>query len=203
MNIAKLRDKVLGAKWRVTSLLGRFYLKFHGVVVGDDVKILGWVSLYRGQGDGVAVGNRVVFSSDNNANPINKSDFLKLALLSSEATISIGDDSGVSSCVIAAKNSVTIGCRVLIGAGVKIMDTDFHLIEPYDRRYNRQRKEIPTSPVTIGDDVWLGAGAMILKGVTIGNGSIIAAGAIVTSDIPPGVIAGGTPARVIKHIDIK
>lgn len=194
MNISNIRDKFLGAKWLVTSFLGRLYLKLHGVAVGENIKIFGWVALYRGQGAGIVVGRRVVFSSDTNANPINRKDFLKLALLSSDAKIYIGDDSGVSSCVIAAKKSVTIGCRVLIGAGVTIMDTDFHLIDPYDRRYNRQKKEVPTSPVTIGDDVWLGAGAIILKGVTIGDGSIIAAGAIVASDIPPGVIAGGTPA---------
>jgi acetyltransferase-like isoleucine patch superfamily enzyme len=52
--------------------------------------------------------------------------------------------------------------------------------------------------VTIGDEVWLGASVIVLPGVTIGNGSVIAAGAVVTKDIPPGVVAGGVPARVIR-----
>lgn len=198
-----LRDKFLGVKWAVSGLVARFFLKAHGVLMGKSVKILGWVSLYRGQGTGVVVGSRVVFSSDNNANPLNKSSPLKLALLSRDAKIFIGDDSGVSSCVIAARASVKIGCRVLVGADVTIMDTDFHLIESCDRRYNKQRKDIPTSPVTIGNDVWIGAGATILKGVTIGDGSIIAAGAVVANDIPSGVIAGGIPAKVIKCINIE
>jgi acetyltransferase-like isoleucine patch superfamily enzyme len=57
---------------------------------------------------------------------------------------------------------------------------------------------ISTRPVTIGDDVWIGHGAVILSGVSIGEGSIIAAGAVVTGDIPAFVMAGGVPAKIIK-----
>lgn len=193
--------KALRLKWIVLTVLSNLYLKLCGVYIGKSVQILGWVTLYHARGEGVHIGDRVVMASDCDANPLNSNACVKLALLSSDAMILIGDDSGVSSCIIAARNSVKIGRRVLIGAGVTIMDTDFHLIEPHDRRYNKQRKEIPTSPVNIGDDVWLGAGSTILKGVTIGDGTVIAAGAIVTSDIPSGVIAGGIPAKVIKCID--
>ncbi|MDX2046776.1 MAG: DapH/DapD/GlmU-related protein [Chitinophagaceae bacterium] len=55
-----------------------------------------------------------------------------------------------------------------------------------------------TKPVIIGDHVWIGTGAIILKGVHIGNGSVITAGAVVTKDVPPGCLAGGVPAKVLQ-----
>jgi acetyltransferase-like isoleucine patch superfamily enzyme len=57
----------------------------------------------------------------------------------------------------------------------------------------------PTAPVTIGDHVWLGTRAIILKGVTIGDGALVAAGAVVTKDVPPKTLVGGVPARVIRE----
>lgn len=96
---------------------------------------------------------------------------------------------------IAAAQSVRIGARCLIGTYVIIMDNDFHRLEP-ERRY-----EMPESkPITIGDDVWLGARVIVLGGVTIGDGSCIGAGSVVAHDIPPRSLAVGVPARVIRTL---
>ena len=80
-----------------------------------------------------------------------------------------------------------------------ILDSDFHPLDP------RQRRIHPTAaansiPIHIGCDVFIGARAIILKGVTIGDGAVIAAAAVVTKDVPPGSIVGGNPARVIGSI---
>jgi len=75
------------------------------------------------------------------------------------------------------------------------MDNDFHRLEP------ERRNERPDSaPIILEDNVWLGARVIVLKGVTIGEGSVIGAGSVVTKDIPPRSLAVGMPAKVIKTL---
>ena len=91
---------------------------------------------------------------------------------------------------------IEIGRECLIAEFVSIYDSDFHEIDPGRRRAS----DGPSAPVKIGDRVWLGSRVMVLKGVEIGDDSVIAAGAVVTNSIPPGVIAAGVPAKVIRSI---
>ena len=96
---------------------------------------------------------------------------------------------------IAAHERVTIGERCLIGTHAIIIDNDFHRIEP------ERRLEPPESrPITIEDNVWLGARVIVLGGVTVGAGSCIGAGSVVIDDIPPRSLAVGVPARVIRKL---
>lgn len=90
---------------------------------------------------------------------------------------------------------VHIGDRVMIAPNVTIT-TAGHPVHPDVRRGGRQF----SLPVHIGDDVWIGSQVVVLPGVTIGAGSVVAAGAVVTRDVPPGVVAGGVPARVLRAI---
>ncbi|WP_212536880.1 acyltransferase [Thetidibacter halocola] len=98
--------------------------------------------------------------------------------------------------VIGCNAVITVGRDVMIAQAVTIRDTD-HAFDRTDIPMNRQG--ITTAPILIGDDVWIGHGAAILKGVTIGTGAIVAAGAVVTRDVAPYDIVGGVPARVIGH----
>lgn len=111
--------------------------------------------------------------------------------------ITIGDDVGMSGCSITALQSVKIGNRVLVGAGVLIVDTDAHPLHPEDRL-----RGLPPaiSPVEIADDVFIGARAIILKGVHVGQGAVIGAGSVVTSDVPAFKIAAGNPARIVAEV---
>jgi maltose O-acetyltransferase len=84
----------------------------------------------------------------------------------------------------------------LIGDQVTILDCDFHEISPI----TRMNGVGPIEPVVIGDNVWLGSRVMVLKGVTIGENSVVAAMSVVTKSIPPNSIAVGNPARVIRSI---
>lgn len=111
------------------------------------------------------------------------------------AKVVIGDYVGISGCTISAANSITIGNHVLIGSGVAIVDQDAHAIDPVERR--KGTGKIKTAPVVIEDDVFIGARAIILKGVTIGRGSVIGAGAVVPKSIPAYSIAVGNPAKVV------
>lgn len=90
---------------------------------------------------------------------------------------------------------VTIGSRVMIAPNVTVTVTG-HPIHPELRSGMAQF----SAPVVIEDDVWIGAHVVILPGVTIGAGSVVAAGAVVTKDVPPGTVVGGVPARVLRPI---
>lgn len=110
----------------------------------------------------------------------------------SHSIIRIGSGSTiVNGTEIISREKVTIGKKCLIGPRCMIVDSDFHGINPNERRGGL------TSPVTLGDNVWLGMGVTILKGVTIGDDAVVGAGSIVTKDIQPGGITAGNPARII------
>jgi len=107
------------------------------------------------------------------------------------ASVTIGDDThfdGDSRLICAERISIGSGCA--IAWGVLIMDTDFHRVD------GRASCDAPTS---IGDRVWIGASAMILKGVTVGDGAVIAAGAVITRDVPAGALFAGNPARLVRE----
>jgi acetyltransferase-like isoleucine patch superfamily enzyme len=91
---------------------------------------------------------------------------------------------------------IRIGARALLGSYVEIFDSDFHDLRPDRRRDGQPRR----APVELGEDVFVGDGVKILKGVSIGAHSVIGAGSVVTSSIPEGVIAAGNPARVIRTL---
>ncbi len=90
---------------------------------------------------------------------------------------------------------VTIGDDVQIGPGVQIL-TATHPLEPEPRRDKWEAAQ----PVTIGDNVWLGGGVIVGPGVTIGADTVVGAGSVVTRDLPPRVLAVGSPARVIREL---
>lgn len=119
--------------------------------------------------------------------------------------IRIGNNVGMSQTAICAVGAdIIIGNHTLLGGGVKIYSSDFHSMLYIDRRIiNTDRNNRSCASVMIGDDCFIGAGTIILKGVTIGNRSIIGAGSVVTKSIPADCIAGGNPCRVIKYINNK
>lgn len=114
-----------------------------------------------------------------------------------DSIISIGAETILSNNVaVVAMESITIGRACLIGDQTQIFDCDFHEIDP-ERRH--QGHGI-TQPVVIEDNVWLGSRVLVLKGVTIGKNSVIAAGSVVTRSIEANVVAAGVPARPLRSI---
>ena len=101
----------------------------------------------------------------------------------------------MSGCTVCAAQRVTIGDDCLLGVDVLIADTDFHRVAPEGRRWRRDG--VRTAPVEIGDNVFIGARAMVLKGVTIGEGAVVGAGSVVVDDVPAGAVVAGAPARVL------
>lgn len=99
-----------------------------------------------------------------------------------------------------AAQSVRIGRNVLIASNVLVTDSD-HIIEPAGLPVTKNNKFI-THPVVIEDNCWIGQNAAILKGVTIGQGSIVGANSVVTHNVPSHSVVAGNPARIIKNIDV-
>ena len=115
------------------------------------------------------------------------------------ALIKIGNGTCVNNNFVAISEhkSITIGENVLIGTFVEIYDSNFHGLEPERRNISSPEE---ASEVVVEANVFIGSNVRILKGVTIGRGSVIANGSIVTKSIPPGVVAGGNPAKVLKQL---
>lgn len=98
-------------------------------------------------------------------------------------------------CSISASLLVTIGPRCNIGSLVILMDNDFHSVDP-----DRRDEPPPSAPIILEENVWVGVRAVILRGVTIGAGSVVAAGSVVSKDVPPRSLVGGVPARLIRKL---
>jgi acetyltransferase-like isoleucine patch superfamily enzyme len=121
----------------------------------------------------------------------------------------IGDFTLLNGAIIMAEEKIVIGSHCLISWNVGIADCDFHPLEPAQRLIDARalapfykdrppRPSLKTAPVNICDNVWIGMNATILKGVTIGENSVVAAGSVVTKDVPPNTVVAGNPATVVK-----
>ncbi|MGW5321820.1 acyltransferase [Rhodococcus pyridinivorans] len=117
------------------------------------------------------------------------------------ARIEIGAHAGISGAAICAAFKISIGNQVLLGSNVTIVDTDFHPIYSLNRRYAPIPTPRPEDQIEIHDNVFVGANSIILKGVTIGKNSVVGAGSVVTSDVPPNSVVAGNPARQIKFME--
>jgi acetyltransferase-like isoleucine patch superfamily enzyme len=116
-----------------------------------------------------------------------------------ESVIEIGDGVQINNNAFIKSDGpgIRIGARALLGSEVTIYDSDFHDLRPDRRRGGRPRM----GAVELGEDVFVGDGVKILKGVSVGAHSVIGAGSVVTASIPEGVIAAGNPARVIRPLE--
>lgn len=110
------------------------------------------------------------------------------------ARLVIGDNCRINGALLSVGHEIRIGNNCRIAPFVHILDGDFH--DLLDRE-----AEGRSAPIVLEDDVWLTTRSMVLKGVRIGRGAVVAAGAIVTKDVPPYTVVAGVPARVIKKIE--
>ena len=174
-------------------------LKREGLVFHKGVTFYGMPIISMRHGSTVSIGENVAMVSHSAFTALGVARPCILRTLTPQATISIGKNTGLSGAVICAASSVFIGNECLFGADVMVADTDFHPLEPKNRRF-ADLAAVRAERVEIGDNVFIGARCIILKGVTIGANSVIGAGSLVVSDIPSGVVAAGVPARVLRQI---
>jgi len=145
----------------------------------------------------IRFGNNVRINSGIAANPAGGTRMIMVALDGAE--IIVGDHTGMSNATIIAAASIRIGQHVYLGAGCTLYDTDFHSVHHTDRINGNSN--IKTAPVVVGDRVFVGAHAIVLKGVTIGDDAVIGAGSVVARNVPAGEIWAGNPAKFIRKLE--
>lgn len=174
-------------------------LKRSGVAAGDNVILKGKPVIMKFTGT-IRIGNNVTLRSDDYG--YHASIYAPTRLMTDtneDATIEIGDNTRINGASIHATKRISIGANCLIAANVTIIDSDGHGVHPSERTLSNPEP----LPVIIENNVWIGINSIILKGVRIGENSVIGAGSVVTKSIPADCFAAGNPARVIKFFDDK
>lgn len=175
----------------MSTLWMKWILKLRGIQFGSSILFYGATKIKKASSARIIIGRNCSFRSNSTSNLIGINRPCILSALTSEAFLEIGDYCGFSGTVIGCFSKVKLGNGVRCGANTLITDSDWHLD---DVRSSSPR------PIFIHDNVWLGVNVTIMKGVTIGENSVIGAGSVVTKDIPANVVAAGNPCRVLKEL---
>jgi acetyltransferase-like isoleucine patch superfamily enzyme len=181
-----------------TLPLARLTFMLNGVAWQDGWRIYGAPIIQRHAGSTITIGRNLTLRSWYASNPLGVVRRTLLCTWARGAQLIIGDNVGMTGAVIVAQTRVEIGNHVWIGANSTIVDTDFHPLAPEARCIAPTAGE--SAPIVIEDDVFIGMWAIILKGVRIGRGAVIGAGAVVTRDVPAGAVAAGNPARLVRQM---
>jgi acetyltransferase-like isoleucine patch superfamily enzyme len=182
----------------ISTLRSKQSLWLQECAVGEDFATSGHCSFKARLAESIRIGNHVRLLAGWRSNRVGLSGPVLLQTFGT-GIIEIGDYSGGSACVLSSRSKITIGKHVNLGGNVRIFDHDFHALDPELRRLplNEQAPHIRSKPISIGDDVFVGANSIILKGTSIGARSIVAAGSVVFSgDYPSDCVIGGNPAVV-------
>jgi len=164
------------------------------------VKLLGFPIVHKAPGSRIIIGKNVTLVSDAKHNIAGINHSVILATLTSSAIIKIGDGSGCSGSVLCAVKSIDIGKHVALGANCKIYDSDFHPVQPGKRLNQSSILDAKSAPVTIADHVWISEGALVLKGVEMGFGSVLSAKSVLTVNAKPLSVYVGNPAIFVREI---
>ena len=174
-----------GVRFAKSTIVTRYLMR--GVnVLGVGVRIEGLAPKIENLRGNIILGDDIMFAAPRTAIYLG---------VEPDATLSIGDESWINDGVwFGCTKRISLGRRVLLGPGVRILDSNYHdLIERWKRP--------PGRPVTIDDDVWIASDAIILPGVTIGRGAVVGAKSVVREDVAPYTVVAGSPARLVKTLD--
>lgn len=179
-------------RWAIQSFLD-------GAVVGSGCRLTGraWC-VNSGPKANIRIGDHVICRG-----LVRSEDFHPGEIIIGDE-VYLGDDT-----ILSSAERIKIGRGTMLAHGVHVFDNDSHPLHADLRERDRRiavgiesgpRDDIVSAPIEIGEDAWIGFNSIILKGVRIGRGSVIAAGSVVTADVPPDTIVAGNPARVVREI---
>lgn len=195
--IEKIWLKILIEYWNFTIPL---LLKLKGVELGHGVTFYGMPIVHKCLNSRIIIRDNVVLCSDSRFTALGINHPVVLRTIENESCIIIGNNTGMSGGSICAAKLVEIGDEYLLGANVIIADTDFHAINPSRRRFNKSSSSILSSSISIENNVFIGVDSIVLKGVKVGENSIIGAKSVITSDVPSNTIFAGNPSHKIRNI---
>ena len=199
-------NKIWDTPWKVQNELRRRVLypmvrlifAWNGISWGRGWRIFGLPIIQKHRRSRMNFGPGLQLRSFVRSNPLGPNHPVLLTTWRKESCLEVGANFAMTGGALCASSRIIIGSNVTVGANSIIVDTDFHPIGPEGRRMNPA--EGKTADVIIGDDVFIGMNCLILKGVTIGRGSLVGAGSVVTKNVPPGMIVAGNPALPVRAL---
>jgi acetyltransferase-like isoleucine patch superfamily enzyme len=197
--------RALDTPWKIWNEVGRWLtypavrLLFarNGIPWGAGCRFFGVPIIQKHRRSQMRFGPGLQLRSSVRANPLGPNHPVMLTTWRENACLQVGADFAMTGGAICAAERIVIGDRVTVGANSTIVDTDFHPLDVQSRRLDGAAGR--SDPVVIEDDVFIGMNCLVLKGVSIGQGSVIGAGSVVTRDVPPGVIVAGNPAQLVRE----
>jgi acetyltransferase-like isoleucine patch superfamily enzyme len=188
----------LALSWLRTcaGMLWRFEAKRRGAIFEGAARFEGRPIITLAPGSRMVLGDGLRLNSATRSNPLACFQPCVLRTLAEGAELILEENVGLSGTVICAGKGIRIGEGTIAGSGAMILDNDFHALHPEHGWLNEYVAN--ARPIRIGKYVFIGARAIILKGVTVGDRALIGAGAVVTQEVPADYIAAGNPARVFE-----
>ena len=180
------------------KILPALMMKLQGITYGKNCVFKGIPIIAKSRSAVIQIGDKCRMNSGILANLVGMYQ-RTIVVARGNGFVKIGNNVGISGTTIYAREAITIGDNCLIGANTKIIDNDFHPVDP-DIRLSTPNDNIASAPVKLGNNVFIGCNSLVLKGVTIGDNSVIGAGSVVVKNIPANSVAAGNPAKVIKQI---
>lgn len=190
--------RIWGVRKLTHLLLNAWFNARYARRLGNTVQVFGLPLLQLPAGARLQIGRGAWLISDSFFSEPGVSHPVMIRLLNPQACLTIGHDFGLSGGGICVQTEVRIGNGVMLGANAFITDTDFHPLGLEERRFNFNN--IRSRPVVIGNNVFVGMNAIILKGVSIGDNAVIGAGSVVSCNVPANEIWAGNPARFVRRL---
>ena len=182
-------------KAAVNALLGAVVRRGKSIDIGSDT-LVNWVALKAAGGGSIRIGNRSIIHC-------------RIDFDSPAGRVVVGDRCYIGASHLVCHTGISMGDDVIISWGVTIVDHDSHALDWAIRLHDvtdwacgdKNWDSVAIAPVTIGSRSWIGFGASILKGVTLGEGAVVGAKAVVTRDVAPYTVVAGNPARVVRRLE--
>ncbi len=177
----------------------KLFMIWNRVSFGKQLKLKGIPVIFNKKGANITIGDNCLIKSSFLSNLVGLYSRTIIVTRVEGASITIGNNVGISGATIYARKGITIGNNSNIGGNVKILDNDFHPIDP-QARIEDDKAKIGTAPITIGENCFIGCNALILKGTHIGDNCVVGAGAVVRGRFEDNCVIAGNPAKVIRKI---
>lgn len=177
------------------------YLKSQGVDTEYGyVTLHGKPIIHKEPGSVIRMGKNVVLVSGSETNLAGINHPVIIATYSKDAEVILEDNVGMSGVSINCVSRCVFKKGVMLGANVNVWDTDFHPVDPTQRLHQSSIEEAQTAPIILERNVWISANTTVLKGVTIGENTVVGAMSLVNKDLPSNTICAGIPAKKIKDL---
>jgi acetyltransferase-like isoleucine patch superfamily enzyme len=200
-----MNSRAFDTPWKIENELWRWIVyprvrllfALNGIIWGSGWRIHGVPIIQKHRHSQMSFGPGLGLRSSVRSNPLGPNHPVVITTWQTGAVLEIGANFAMTGGTICAAERIIIKNNVVVGANTIITDTDFHPLDPKQRGLKPSDGRV--AAVNIEDDVFIGMNCLVLKGVTIGRGSVVGAGSVVTKDAPPGVVVAGNPAKIVRE----